>query len=189
VPVLMHRLNNATQLLNGINAMIALRDAAHAPRTASDLGYASTTIDEIGWLLGVLSSASGHELLLARRERRGLDAMFNTVAEAARRRDRELAPSDVPLPDLRPHASDGWRLPWAFGAWLFANALVLPEKSRLEWRFVHGDCDEIVCRAPDHPERGELEACILERFPTARFRRAPATHSLCIASGALAWGS
>jgi hypothetical protein len=191
LPVLMHRLNNATQLLQGWTALASLPGGASlAAERCSDLAEASRTIDETGWLLGVLASASGQELLLARRERRGLEPLLAAVHEAARRSDRELAPHEGSLPDLRPESGDGWQAPWMIGAWLFANALALPEKSRLEWELRRcTNADEVACRAPDRPSRRELESALALRVPGCRFRRTAEEHVLLLPAGSLVWGA
>jgi len=189
LPVLMHRLNNATQLLQGLNSLLALReDASLIERRGADLAHASKTIDEVGWMLAVLASASGADLLLARRDRRGLAPFLTAVHEALRRCDRELAPCNVALPDLSSGVADGWQLPWGIGAWLFSSALLLPERSRLEWRLENvGGFDEVSCRTPENAGRDELEKRIAEHLPDARFRRTHSDHSLLLARGSLVW--
>lgn len=190
LPVLMHRLNNATQVLHGLKAVLALRESTpFTERRGADLAYASRSIDEVGWMLGVLASASGADLLLARRDRRGLAPVVATVHEALQREDRELGPCNVPLPDLDPGVADGWQLPWGIGAWLYSSALLLPERTPLEWRLDRGDAfDELVCRTPENAGREELEKRIAEHLPEARFRRKNGVHALLLSRGSLVWG-
>jgi hypothetical protein len=189
LPVLMHRLNNATQLLLGLNSLLASGGGTHlAERRGADLAQASQAIDEVGWLLGVLASASGADLLLARRARRGLAPVVVAVREALRRCDRELGPSAEPLPDLASGIADGWQVPWGVGVWLFSSAIVLAERSSLDWRLRQGgDFDELACRSPEDARRDALERRITERLPEARFRRTQDEHGLLLPRGVLLW--
>jgi hypothetical protein len=190
-PVLIHRLNNTTQLLQAASALLALSaDSSSALNPADDLAHAARTIDELGWLLALLASASGHELLLARRERRGLDSMVRAVREAARRAGREIEAHAVALPDLEPAAGDGWRVPWAVGTWLLTNSEALPADASLAWRLQRAEAsDELGCRVPDHAGRGDLEQRIAVSLPGASFRRTRDEHVLLLPRRSLAWGS
>jgi hypothetical protein len=110
------------------------------------------------------------------------------VEEAVRRNDRELAGSAGSLPDLGAGVGAGWQVPWAIGTWIFASALSLPEKTRLEWSLREdAGGDELRCRAPDHPGRERLERRIADRVPGSRFERAPEFHSLILPAGSLIW--
>jgi len=184
-------LNNATQLLHAASAVLALRPAAEpALDPADDLARASSAIDELGWLLAVLASASGHELLLARRDRRGLESMVRAVHEAARRGGREIEIPAAPLPDLAPGFGDGWRVPWAAGTWILASAHALPAGTPLAWGLRRASASaELACRVPDHAGRGDLERRIAERWPGSSFRRSPDEHVLVLPSQSLSWGS
>ena len=67
-PVLIHRLNNATQVLSALNAALgAGLDDALLGGSSENLAAASRDVHELGWLLGVLASAGGADLLLERR--------------------------------------------------------------------------------------------------------------------------
>jgi hypothetical protein len=160
LPVLLHRLNNATQILHGWNALLAVSRSADE-RAGADLAFASQVVDETGWVLAVLASASGADLLLARRERRGLAPLLEVVRDALRRSDRELATCDSPPPSLAP-------------TW--------------EWRWSRAvDRDELACRAPDSGHRDDLERRTAERLAAARFRRASHEHVLVLPPGSLQW--
>jgi hypothetical protein len=94
----LHRIRNTTQLLSGVNALLAV-DAARplTPVRADDLVEASRQAEELGWLLGVLSGGLGAELAETRRVCGGLAATLELVRDALRRAGGELAlPCDLP---------------------------------------------------------------------------------------------
>lgn len=123
LPVLLHKLSNATQLLTGLNAALALEGGGELlAERSDDLAATSRGVEELGWVLAVLGSAGGANLLLARREPRGLAILVPLVVDAARRADAALAPPSHALPALAPDALDGWQVPWALGSLLFAAA-------------------------------------------------------------------
>lgn len=123
LPTVIHRLGNATQLISGLNSMLGFGDAESLEMVAGragDLTRAGEKAERVGYALGVLGSAQGAELLLARREPRGLEWMLDFLAEGLRREGRELAPAA--LPKLTPAACDGWQPPWAVARALLAAA-------------------------------------------------------------------
>ena len=101
LPVLLHRIRNTTQLLAGVNALLAV-DAARplSPVRADDLLEASRQAEELGWLLGVLSGGLGAELAETRRVSGGLAATLELVRDALRRAGGELALPSAALPEL-----------------------------------------------------------------------------------------
>ncbi|MFN0007556.1 MAG: hypothetical protein ACKVXR_06565 [Planctomycetota bacterium] len=132
LPVLLHRVANATQHLNGLSALLALDPGALEAR-GGDLAETSEVVDETGWLLALLASAHGAHLLLARRERHGLRPLVACVQECLRREGRDLGDPGTPLPDLAPHVADGWQLPWALGTWLYESGRSLQPGQSLAW--------------------------------------------------------
>lgn len=122
VPTLLHELANTTQLLTGLHALLGLPDAGELlERREGDLARAGDEAHRLGWLLGVLGAASGHDLLHARRERAGLQWMHDLVQKAARKLERPLGPGPDSLPRLVGAAqTDGWMVPWAFGQALWS---------------------------------------------------------------------
>ncbi|MDA0948575.1 MAG: hypothetical protein O2799_08635 [Planctomycetota bacterium] len=122
VPTLLHELANTTQLLTGLHALLGIPDAGDLlERREGDLARAGDEAHRLGWLLGVLGAASGHDLLLTRRERSGLEWMRELVSKAARKAGRPLGPGPAELPELAGAAQpDGWTLPWAFGCALWS---------------------------------------------------------------------
>jgi hypothetical protein len=127
LPVLMHRMNNATQLLSNLHAVGQYVDGNDWLRThATDLSECSCDIHESGYLLAVIASANGADLLLERREARGVHSMVSAVIDAVSRDGGHMRAPCRPLPDQAPDVLNGWELPWAFGTLLYASTLGQP---------------------------------------------------------------
>ncbi len=127
LPVLIHRMNNATQMLSNLSSLARLGAAAPSGKDwleerAEDLVQTSDSVDEIGYLLAVLASASGANLLLERRLPRGLSWMMSAVQDLLRRDGHAVASCSRPVPDQAPGVASGWELCWAVGALLLASA-------------------------------------------------------------------
>ena len=123
MPVLLHKLSNATQLLSGLNTLLATRGGAQlALARAEDMARASSRIEDLGWILAVIASASDADLVLERRERRGLALFVGVLQEALRRQRRELRVEPEELPDLAPGVLSGWELPWGLCSLVLASA-------------------------------------------------------------------
>ena len=135
LPTVIHRLGNATQLLTGLNGLLALGGVDGMALVASrgpDMERAGGQASRVGYALGVLGSAQGSELLLARREAKGLEWLVDLLIEALRRKGVVLAA--VKVPELAPGAGDGWRSPWAIVRVLLAAAMgAHPEGEAVEW--------------------------------------------------------
>jgi hypothetical protein len=133
LPVLLHKLANATQLLTGLNAMLSIEGGEELfSERSEDLSRCSRDVSELGWALAVVGSGNGAELLLARRDPQGLRILLGLVSDASRRANgaRLTLPDD--LPTLTPGALDGWQLPWAIASLLLA-AGEQSDRKRLEW--------------------------------------------------------
>lgn len=175
VPVLLHRLNNATQILTSLNSLLALGPDGRAlfEARAGDLAYASERVDELGWCLAVAASALGADLLLARRDRAGLVALVELVGEVLRRDGRALAKPAHSLPVLRVDVAHGWQLPWAFASWLWTSGSVLESGAELEWHVsALDDRVRLVCRAPWSEAHSRARDAWAARLPGARFEQA-----------------
>lgn len=117
LPTLLHELANATQLLTGLHALMTLPGGDELLATREeDLGRAAEETHRLGWLLGVLGAASGHDTLLSRREAEGLTWVRGLVEKACRKADHELGPGPEALPGLRGDLPDAWSCAWTFGA-------------------------------------------------------------------------
>src|SRR5262245_57726535 len=132
LPVLLHRVANAAQILSGLDALLPLGPAVLEERSG-DLASAGETVDDVGWLLALLASASGSRLLLGRRNRGGLPPLLDGVRGCLRREGRDLAPAEGPLPELAPDVADGWQLPWAIASLFFLEGRGLAPKTALAW--------------------------------------------------------
>ena len=180
LPVLLHRIANAAQLLSGLDALLPLGPAVLEERSG-DLASAGETVDDVGWLLALLASASGSRLLLERRNRGGLAPLLDGVRSCLRRDGRDLAPADAPLPDLSPDVADGWQLPWAIASLLFLEGRGLAPKAALPWSLrPAGDSWSVECDASPATDAGPSLARLLEDLPGARFHRAGGKASLAI---------
>ncbi len=76
---------------------------------------------ELGWILGVLSAASGADVLLARRELDGVARVLDWVRRVLERESKELPAPDAPLTRLR-MVEAGWEVPWLIGSLLHLAA-------------------------------------------------------------------
>jgi len=164
--VLMHRINNATQVLAGLNTLLALRgnEALVEARTA-DLSEIAITYAESGWLLAVLGSALGAETLLERRERAGLAATLSLATELARRGGRVLECRGE-LPELEPRAGAGWEPAWVVGSWLHAACLSAASTATVSVQVERDGAGlAFVDDAPWDDARASLAAQILARVP------------------------
>lgn len=125
MPAVIHCLGNATQLLTGLNAMLAMGDQDALDMVAGrgeDLSRAGLQATHMGYALGVLGSVQGDDLLLSRREPRGLQWMVELLGEALRREGGQLGQVQGAIPDQDPAALKGWQAAWAVCRILLAGA-------------------------------------------------------------------
>ena len=90
----------------------------------------------LGWCLGVLASAAGIDLLVARRERDGLVLLAERVQDALG--DRRVVPPPATLPRLSSTVGEGWELPFVVACVLLHAGAALPPASELRWELVPG---------------------------------------------------
>lgn len=169
LPVVIHQLNNATQLLANFQALLSLGGADEILRQRSgDIADTARSVHELGYVLAVIASASGADLLLERREARGLEWIFETVRDGLRREARDLAVPATPLPDQSAAVGEGWELPWAFGALLYRAGLVTPAATRLDWSLEQvGESWRLTLEGTRAAELSELSSIVVERLPGA----------------------
>ncbi|MCP5023794.1 MAG: hypothetical protein GY930_18755 [bacterium] len=143
LPVLLHKLANQTQLITGFHAILRMEGGESLVESRShDLIQAGHNVEQVGWLLAALSSGAGHNLMLARREPRGLIWTVDLVDEILRKQGIEPPGFGQSLPGLTSHAPKGWLLPWVLGCMLFetyreggnAPAWTLEASNGGEWR-------------------------------------------------------
>jgi len=198
-PVLIHRLNNATQILSSLNAVLGAEVGdSLLGGSSKDLADASRDVHELGWLLGVLASAGGADLLLERREKQGLRILVHAVRDGLRRQGRDLeqpgggARSEL-LPSPAPDADDGWQTPWAIGSVLWSAGCALARGETLRWNLAPRDGTTprdgtwiLACaHAPAEDELTNLAARIHDALPEARLATADDGCTLVLPLGAL----
>jgi len=172
LPVVIHQLNNATQLLANFQALLSLGGADEILRARSgDIADTARTVHELGYVLAVIASASGADLLLDRREERGLDWIFETVRDGLRRDGRDVLVPSTPLPGLSAAVGEGWELPWAFGALLYSAGLAGAAGDRVDWKLEQAaDVWRFEISGHCRDELDALRGALESRLPEARFR-------------------
>ncbi|MBL4769739.1 MAG: hypothetical protein JKY61_01000 [Planctomycetes bacterium] len=156
LPVLLHKLANQTQLITGFHAILRMEGSeALVEARSPDLISAGNRVEQVGWLLAALSSGAGHNLMLSRREPRGLTWMVELVHEILRKEGVEAPGFAQAVPSIAPAAPEGWRLPWVVGCMLF-EAHQDGEPGLTPWSMNRG-------------ESGEHVLCL--NVPTSKFER------------------
>jgi len=127
LPALLHRLNNVTQVLAGVNSLVRISGSPAAlVERAGDLEHAGTALAQLGWLVGALARGMGTGIGSAREDERALEWLVDLLAESLRREGRELAgPRALPRAEFRES--------WDFARRLHAAAQAAPPGSVLAW--------------------------------------------------------
>jgi hypothetical protein len=188
LPVLMHELTNATQLLATMNTLLGIEGGEQlALSRTRDLARTSSRVDELGWMLAALASAAGADLLLERRERNGISILLAGVRETLRRRGCDLMLPEDPLPELDPNPASvlgplgGWEIPWAVAALVVSSAQNLPRGKSLSLRLRIGAAGEPTrFSAPCGPPAETLARLVRLRLPGARLDIGTESWSLSI---------
>jgi hypothetical protein len=117
LPVLLHKLNNVTQVFSGLHSLLTVTgDAALLVERSDDLDYAAAQLHRLGWLVGMIGAAQGADLLLARREAPGLRWSLEALAELlAREQVRLELPAQ--LPRVAPQENEA-ALCWELLLWI-----------------------------------------------------------------------
>jgi hypothetical protein len=165
LPVLLHELANVTQNLTGLHSILSMEGgAALFAQRQGDLIRSGQIAEDLGWAMAVLGSACGENLLLARREPRGLSILFSLVQKACRREGLEVQPCPPDLPRLAPDCLDGWQLPWTLASLLLQST----RDGGGDWSLTHHGARWIFSwRA--HPSAGSSAAPLVETLPGAEF--------------------
>jgi len=170
LPVLVHRMNNTTQLLSNLRAVLQHAGGRDwLGERSGDLASAYTELDGAGYLLAVLSSACGADLLLARREPRGVALMVAAVGEVVRREGGRFVEPCRPLPDQAPGVHAGWQLAWGFGALLLGSARSCGlQGTAFEWQLLEeSEAWVLVGSCVPADEFASLVPRLAERLPEA----------------------
>jgi hypothetical protein len=121
LPVLLHEVNNATQLLVGLRAILELPGGeAMFNSRADDLARTSAMMDDLGFALAVVATAGGANMLLARRDERSIQIMWELTCQALTRHGGPKIKTMGEPPLTAPAALDGWQLAWSVAALLIA---------------------------------------------------------------------
>lgn len=124
--MVLHELNNATQYLGMLHSVHSQDPGSGIlERSAQDLGVTAASVEDLGLLMAIVSTAAGTDLLMERRSPRGLSLALDMTIKAARKRG-----CDILLPEgleisCALDAAQGWELPWALGAslWVASEAV------------------------------------------------------------------
>ncbi|MEM1449616.1 MAG: hypothetical protein AAF957_21300 [Planctomycetota bacterium] len=166
IPVLVHEVNNTTQLLVGLRALLDLPGGEELfSKRADELARASQQMDDLGFALAVLATANGANMLLARRNRRAVEILWSLAVRSLERSGEARVSCEGAPPSVAPSALDGWQAPWSAAALL----LTASEHCGVEtWRWRWGDDGALVGRSGGS---GELAAdaidAIASRVPGA----------------------
>lgn len=114
LPAVVHEVNNATQLLVGLKAMLEIPggDRLFAAR-ANDLASTSTRMGDLGFAMAVLATAAGADMLMARRDPRAIEILWALAVKAVQRDAGGAMEITGTPPRTRPDALDGWQLAWS----------------------------------------------------------------------------
>ncbi len=86
LPVLIHEMNNGTQLLVGFRSLLDIPGGeALFGQKAGELADGSRKLEDLGFALAVLSTSSGANMLMARRERRGIQILWDLARRTLER--------------------------------------------------------------------------------------------------------
>lgn len=163
LPVLIHEMNNGTQLLVGFRSLLDIPGGeALFAQKAGELAEGSHRLEDLGFALAVLSTSSGANMLMARRERRGIQILWDLATRTLERSGEHGVHVQGSPPELRPSALAGWEVPWAAAALLlFASESMGIDAWRWRW-----DGGRLIGRAGGSVRLDEAAlASIQERVP------------------------
>ncbi|MEM9379254.1 MAG: hypothetical protein AAGB93_04820 [Planctomycetota bacterium] len=165
IPVLVHEVNNTTQLLVGLRALLDLPGGEDLfSKRADELARASEQMNDLGFALAVLATANGADMLLARRSRRAVEILWTLAVRSLERSGEARVSCEGAPPDLSPHALDGWQVPWSAAALL----LTASEQCGIDaWRWRWRDDGALVGRCEGRGLTDEAVGAIAARVPGA----------------------
>lgn len=135
LPVLIHEMNNATQVLTSLNTLLSMPGGdQYLTERGGDMTSVGEEVVDLGWLLAALASAAGDDMLMTRRHEHGLDVMANYVRKAIRRQGWDSAKAESPLPEISHGEGAGWEAAWALGVFLWSTASAQPGVTAWTWR-------------------------------------------------------
>ena len=133
MPMLLHELNNATQFLGMLHSVHSQDPSAGLfERSAQGLRETGASVQDLGLVMAIVSTAAGTDLLLERRSPRGLEITLDMTVRALRKRGIDVhLLGAARLTSSRDEAM-GWELPWAIAASAWAAAASLEAGGNLE---------------------------------------------------------
>lgn len=164
LPVVLGRMRRASTRLASVSARLQRESEGLGPAvcSGSHLEEVQSQSETLGWILGVLASAAGDDLLLARREPYGVALVADVVGEVLAAEGRALEPDASLFSDVAPRFEDGWRLPWTVGLLLRLAARTLPPGEPVRWNFERGPIHAVLTFVGVHPEGAAPLLCDLE---------------------------
>lgn len=133
MPMLLHELNNATQFLGMLHSVHSQDPSAGLfERSAQGLSETGATVEDLGLLMAIVSTAAGTDLLLERRSPRGLDITMSMTVRALRKRGIDVQLLGAARLSPSRDEAMGWELPWAIAASAWAAAAPLESGETLE---------------------------------------------------------
>jgi len=124
MPIVLHELNNVTQYLSMLHSVTSQDPESGAlESSAADLAQTASSVEDLGLLMAILSTATGTDLMLARRSERGAAVVAHATTRMIRKLGRDVSIEGIEEPVVRDPQGQGWELPWALGAsWWIAAA-------------------------------------------------------------------
>lgn len=172
LPAVVHEVNNATQLLVGLKAMLEIPggDALFASR-ANDLAATSTRMSDLGFAMAVLATASGADMLMARRDARSIEILWSLAIKTVQRdTGLEIDVSGSP-PRTRPDALDGWQVAWSAAS---LPIICMGSSSAESWSWVWRPDGSLGGSSPSGSEIDSRSfAPLVEHAPGLRIEAAP----------------
>jgi hypothetical protein len=136
MPIALHELNNATQFLSMLHSVTSSDPNSDVLEgSAANLARTGESVEDLGLLMAILSTAAGSDLLLERRSERGVAVVLAAVQKLVRKNGRDLSFANQANEVLTSSEGKGWELPWAVGAAVWLTANNLPESEALELSF------------------------------------------------------
>ena len=190
LPVLVHRMNNSTQLLSNLRTVLqAAPGRDWLTERSEDLADAHGELRITGYLLALVSCACGADLLLERREGRGLVWLLRAVGEVVRREGGRLTEPPSGFPEVAPAASS-WELLWLVGRLVHgAGRRAAAEGGELVWALEAPDGAAAVLRISPGPRGGEVPVELVERIPGAELVLSDEDARLSLPPGVLVTGA
>ena len=163
MPIALHELNNATQFLSMLHSVTSSDPNSDVLEgSAANLARTGESVEDLGLLMAILSTAAGSDMLLERRSERGVAVVLAAVQKLVRKNGRDLTFANQSNQVLTDSEGKGWELPWALGAAVWLTANNLPEAGALELSF---EDQAWTIRCPQSPDIKRHATSVAEIAP------------------------